>query len=605
MSGSNALVPGELRSGLQALVSLGGCELLGEPLFLSSETVWALQLRLTIPCCSAFVPKATDWYMLIDLAYPMGRVMMYPSKSNGLTATFHHQDQNAEGPASQPWRSGKLCLDRPITHFGSRNEPFGDAEARLRWHVERTLSWLQSAAKDELIKNGEPFELPHLKPIGDGVRVVHDEDPSSYDIWRNCSDELGLAELIQYQSAENTLLVVSFKRLDGQILRSSFQLHPEGGAQALRKTVNAVWWRWPAPMVLEPWAIPLTWGELRHAALRYHLNADHTLQQVARLFRNARASILLIGYDIPMRFGQQPSEMHWQAVSLPEMKDKSNVPNGFRANDSGFWQRDRYGLLGSSVLISYLPTENWHSDRLQSRGRIEGDLRSMRAAIIGLGSLGSSVCELLARSGMSHFLLIDNDSLVAGNLVRHSLTMREVGKLKAKEIVRRISAISPSIYAKAETEAILGGKQHQTEKLGEYQLVIDCTGSDEVLIALAREWQPIPRLFISASVSYRAQKVFVYGALDHSFPYESFRKSVAPFLTQEDSHEAIVDETLEGAGCWSPLFPARLDDIWLAAVATVKTIEEFAASKLPHPRLMVFENSRIGNQFIGLQRIKE
>lgn len=605
MNGSDDPLPGELRSGLQALRPLGGCEICGEPLFLSGERAWALQVRLTIPYCSAFVPKTTDWYILIDSSYPLGRLRVYPSKTHGLVATFHHQDRNAEGPQRQPWRTGKLCLDRPFTQFGSRIDPFGDGEARLKWYVERTLSWLQAAAKDELIKPGEPFELPYLKPVSNRFRVVHDEGPSSYDAWKSCSADLGFAELIPYQSAENTLLIGAFKMLEGQVFRSSFQLHYNDRAQELRKPTTAVWWRWPGPMVLEPWESPLTWGELRHAALRYHVDADQVLRQVARLFRKARASILLIGYYVSMRAGQQPSEMHWQAISLPEMKEKKSVPNGFRANDSGFWHRDRYRLLRGNDSISYLPTENWHPDRLQARGRINANLRSMRTAVIGLGSLGSAVCELLARAGVTHFLLVDHDPLVAGNLVRHSLTMRELGKLKAKEIARRLSTISPFIHIRVESEAILGGKKHQTEELSEYQLVIDCTGSDEVLVTLAREWQPVPRLFVSASVGYRAQKVFVYGAIDHSFPYEEFRETVAPLLNQEEGAWATVDETLEGAGCWSPLFPARLDDIWLAAIATVKTIEEFAMDGLTRPRLVVFENNQTGAQFTGLRRASE
>ena len=58
-----------------------------------------------------------------------------------------------------------------------------------------------------------------------------------------------------------------------------------------------------------------------------------------------------------------------------------------------------------------------------------------------------------------------------------------------------------------------------------------------------------------------------------SFPVDDFLSEIVPWVEEERSEWSVAGETLEGAGCWSPLFPARSDDVWLAAIATVKHLE--------------------------------
>jgi len=60
-------------------------------------------------------------------------------------------------------------------------------------------------------------------------------------------------------------------------------------------------------------------------------------------------------------------------------------------------------------------------------------------------------------------------------------------------------------------------------------------------------------------------------------------------------------ETLEGAGCWSPLFPARMDDLLLSASSTIKVIEEVVGRHKCGTRLIVFEQIE-SEGFEGLKR---
>ena len=65
-------------------------------------------------------------------------------------------------------------------------------------------------------------------------------------------------------------------------------------------------------------------------------------------------------------------------------------------------------------------------------------------AIVGCGSLGSKLAVMLARSGVGKFLLVDDDVLFAGNLVRHDLDWREIATHKVDSVARQNSVVNPS-----------------------------------------------------------------------------------------------------------------------------------------------------------------
>lgn len=137
--------------------------------------------------------------------------------------------------------------------------------------------------------------------------------------------------------------------------------------------------------------------------------------------------------------------------------------------------------------------------------------------------------------------------------------------------------------------------------LAEVDLVLDCTGSDVALEALAQAVFPVPRIFSSVSVGFRARRTFVFVARADRFPREAFLEAVRPWLRQE-AHEAEGrSEVAEGAGCWSPLFPARLDDLWIAAAGAVKVLEEKVLS--PSAAELIVLEQQPGASFAGLRRV--
>lgn len=69
-------------------------------------------------------------------------------------------------------------------------------------------------------------------------------------------------------------------------------------------------------------------------------------------------------------------------------------------------------------------------------------LRMAKVAVFGVGGVGGYAIEALARSGVGHFLLVDNDVVSESNLNRQIIALRStIGKYKTKVMQERIADI--------------------------------------------------------------------------------------------------------------------------------------------------------------------
>lgn len=66
-----------------------------------------------------------------------------------------------------------------------------------------------------------------------------------------------------------------------------------------------------------------------------------------------------------------------------------------------------------------------------------------RIHIIGCGSVGSTVAENLARSGVTKFTLWDFDTVEAHNIVNQMFTQKDIGRLKVDALKDIILAVNP------------------------------------------------------------------------------------------------------------------------------------------------------------------
>ena len=75
--------------------------------------------------------------------------------------------------------------------------------------------------------------------------------------------------------------------------------------------------------------------------------------------------------------------------------------------------------------------------RYLSPARLEA-LRAARVGVVGAGGLGSNAVLMLARSGVEHFLLIDDDVVDASNLNRQQFWPRHLGRPKVEALAELV-----------------------------------------------------------------------------------------------------------------------------------------------------------------------
>lgn len=159
------------------------------------------------------------------------------------------------------------------------------------------------------------------------------------------------------------------------------------------------------------------------------------------------------------------------------LQDADGKFHGFHASATSA-QAWRYDIL------ELPPDRPW--ERL---GGVEG-LATKRVGIVGLGSAGSKIALTLARSGVTRFVLIDDDLFLPENLIRHTLDWRNVGEHKVVAVASQLALISAAIAVEVrrirttgqESTATVAGALHL---LADCDLIIDATADPATFNQLA------------------------------------------------------------------------------------------------------------------------
>lgn len=132
-----------------------------------------------------------------------------------------------------------------------------------------------------------------------------------------------------------------------------------------------------------------------------------------------------------------------------------------------------------------------------------GVLATKTVGIVGCGSLGSKIAESLVRSGVTSLMLVDDDIILPGNLVRQNYSGEFIGAHKADALKRELLRINPDADIRTRRVHLGGQESAETtssvlEDLGGCDLIVDAT-ADPVAF----------NLIASAIVTY--QKPMVWG----------------------------------------------------------------------------------------------
>lgn len=111
--------------------------------------------------------------------------------------------------------------------------------------------------------------------------------------------------------------------------------------------------------------------------------------------------------------------------------------------------------------------------------------REKRVLVLGCGSLGAPVAELLARAGVGELHLGDKEYFGIENCARHLLGASDIGESKSGNLALRLRKLVPGLTVKP-YRALAVDWVRQTCRPGMYDLIVDCTGESSVRVALSR-----------------------------------------------------------------------------------------------------------------------
>ena len=95
-------------------------------------------------------------------------------------------------------------------------------------------------------------------------------------------------------------------------------------------------------------------------------------------------------------------------------------------------------------------------------------LAAARVGIVGLGSGGGFVAQSLAMSGVGHFVLVDDDTLEGGNIVRHVADSRDIGRPKVAVVADLLKRRNPH----ADVTTIVGRIEDHPEALDDLDILV-------------------------------------------------------------------------------------------------------------------------------------
>ncbi len=147
----------------------------------------------------------------------------------------------------------------------------------------------------------------------------------------------------------------------------------------------------------------------------------------------------------------------------------STVESQLIAEATGCHARDvDNAALGRGIL-----PERYERNFKSLSAREQAGLLASRVAVIGLGGLGGTVVEILARTGVGFLRLVDGDRFEGHNLNRQFLSsMNTIGQPKADSARDRIASINPSVLCDA--RPIFMTPENASDLVKDVHLVVDC-----------------------------------------------------------------------------------------------------------------------------------
>lgn len=509
---------------------------------------WVIYFSVTSSHPKGNLLNPSFWYCLIDLDYPYGSINIYPCKDRGIKETYYHQNRNRI-LSDRKWKSGKLCLDYSYDASGPRfnkMDEYGN-ESMLEWHIRRVVQWIDSADSGKLISTGEPCELPDFGTVEDDITIGFISDEKVQKVFSEHHGKYGFFDYLYLSTFKFPLVINYYDKKWKEIV--SFE-----GLQLKRsRKSHGIWIYLEKPPTFNFWQTPYSFSELVDTLKSHGVNFSEVLRIIIeRLKNNEVLTFVGIGFPFSKNMGDEPSFIHWQFLKIPNIDLK---PHGFREITSSILDYHIYKWKEADIPLKWVRSKNINPENLYSRVPETKFLKDFRFIVIGLGSLGSTVCESLVRSGVKRMTLIDYDVFLEGNLCRHSLAMNAIGENKSKAMFEKLSNINPFV----EVDFIERKFTHELDiKLDDKTILLDFSSEDAAIHSVERYKYIKAGIFFSFSFGLNADPLYCYRENLESVSLQKFRSQITPYLKPSREIEELPNE---GIGCWNPVFPASFFSI--------------------------------------------
>jgi sulfur-carrier protein adenylyltransferase/sulfurtransferase len=404
------------------------------------------------------------------------------------------QDKRTGGSGKASW---VLELEHP--HVGRQKvllslpPEFPARPPEVHFSKELCLVWPHVEESGRFCHSVKPDPIDYTRPLGAVEAVLKDLER----FWANSSDEVWLraefqSESLSYWSRWCDRRQKEFKRFVPRNLLVCLRDFKTAGEGTLAVYV-------PKGRKKRPeLAVSVFGDEDAHAVSVRHGWAGFTLVRGHTLYVSAPDQQPWCPSDWPRTAPELEGlilQLTSDEVSLAEWVDRKKGKTAQPFLVVLVHRRVCYGYLLTPATVPRLQNANivpvklprvdadWalardhQSERLHAR-------RAKRVLVLGCGSLGAPVAELLARAGVGALHLLDREQFMAENCSRHVLGAKSVTLFKSSQLASRLRAQVPEI-AVTHTDEHAAAWVPQTCRPGMYDLVVDCTGESAVRAMLA------------------------------------------------------------------------------------------------------------------------
>ena len=573
-------IPDNLKIGRRVLDKYNNIKILHDFKWDSKNKYWYIKIELTSDVPGT-IPHKSFWYLIAEDTYPKGTIRIYPDSKTGFDETYEHQSNNGLKSENKLWKSGKLCLDSQFKNFSfSDSAEEQDPDKKILWNVLRAIQWINAVNENNLINTGDPFELPQFKCIYK-QKFIFIEDYDTFLKWNTDGLKNGyITTTIFKNDAIDFFITNEFKNKNNEIIIKT----DWGNFLSEEKTAlnEGIWFLFDKIAVLNHWEVPNTYHELleifKSQKRDFLSEFEKLIYRKEEVFRNNKKHLIIIGFPIPEKIGKETKIIHWQAFLFQfNCLETCNKSINSMSNKNRIYLKKDLNVLSSENFVNWIDSQNWSENKILNRGSLSQSFKSKKVLIIGVGTIGSMISDIIVHEGIKDITLIDNDDLEIGNLSRYNLTLNELHKPKSKEFSNHLNKINPLTNAKHIYDDFYYNK-NKTTIYDQYDMIIDCTAENQVLYDLEKFDFKHEKIFISISIGLNADNLYLLLQKGTKLNVSKFINELEPFIEEEQEKLEELELPRDGTKCWMPIYPVKYHDIMSISSLAVKIIERFIES---------------------------